>query len=75
MANSFYTTMALHEIDAELSASSCCVASSDVSDYVSKLVRLETGYEFINLKRIEGNPRTKRSNIWRYADILWMGSI
>ena len=39
MANSFYTAMALHEIGAELSASSYCVAS-DVSDYVSKVLRL-----------------------------------
>lgn len=39
MASSFYTTMALHEIDSEISASSCCVAS-DVSDYVSKVLRL-----------------------------------
>jgi len=31
--------MALHEIDSEISAWSCCVAS-DVSDYVSKVLRL-----------------------------------
>ena len=31
--------MALHEIDPEVSAWSCCVAS-DVSDYVSKVLRL-----------------------------------
>ena len=39
MASSFYTTMALHEIDPDLSASSCCVADN-ISDYISKALRL-----------------------------------
>ena len=39
MAASFYTTMELHTVDADISAASCCVANS-VSDYISKAVRL-----------------------------------
>ena len=47
MANSFYTTLALHEIDPDLSASSCCVAD-DISDYISKALRLgqDTKYRY-----------------------------
>jgi hypothetical protein len=39
MAASFYTTMAIHEIDPDVYAYSCCIAS-DVSDYISKALRL-----------------------------------
>ena len=39
MAASFYTTMALHEVDPDVYAYSCCIAS-DVSDYISKALRL-----------------------------------
>ena len=39
MAASFYTTMALHEVDPDVYAYTCCIAS-DASDYISKAVRL-----------------------------------
>jgi len=39
MASTFFTTMGLHEVDPDVSATSCCVAS-DLADYVAKAVRL-----------------------------------
>jgi len=39
MAQNFFITMALHEIDENVAATACCVAS-DPSDYISKVIRL-----------------------------------
>ena len=39
LAQTFYSTMAMHEIDAGVAASICCVAN-DIGDYVSKAIRL-----------------------------------
>jgi hypothetical protein len=39
MAQNFYATMALYEIDEDVAASTCCIAS-DLSDYISKVIRL-----------------------------------
>ncbi len=45
LAATFYATMALHEVDPSLSSSICCVAS-DITDYVSKAIRLGTDEEY-----------------------------
>lgn len=39
LASTFYTTMALHEIENEVASSVCCVAS-DETDYIQKTVNL-----------------------------------
>ena len=47
MAASFFTTMALHEVNPEISAEICCVAS-DTSDYITKALRLGQDIQYRN---------------------------
>ena len=39
LASTFYTTMALHEIDMDVSSSKCCVASDEI-DFIQKALKL-----------------------------------
>ena len=45
MAANFYVTMAIHEVDPSISATSCCIAN-DISDYISKALRLGLDKEY-----------------------------
>ena len=61
MAASFYITMELHTIDPDISAYSCCVASS-ASDYISKALRLANDREYRRKVSIAITQRSHR--IW-----------
>lgn len=39
LASTFYTTMALHEIDMDIASSKCCVATDEI-DYIQKALKL-----------------------------------
>lgn len=47
LASTFYSTLALHDIDPGVDSSICCVAS-DVGDYISKVLRLGVDSDYRN---------------------------
>ena len=64
MAASFYTTMALHEVDPDVYAYTCCIAN-DASDYISKALRL--GQDRIYRDKVSNAILARRSRIFSDA--------
>lgn len=61
LAETFYASMAMHEIDSEVAASKCCVAN-DIGDYISKVLRLGTDPQYRN--RVASAIHKRKSRIY-----------
>ncbi len=70
MAETFYASMAMHEIDTEVAAWKCCVAS-DIGDYVSKAIRLGTDPQYRSRVSSAINQRKDRIYDDRETSFEW----